>query len=242
MDARKLEVVKYLVISALLGLVPGGSVHAALNGLRDSEAVQAINGLRDDKTAPELNGLADGAQLEAWVLADPANADILHYVVQCARPMASDIESAAGVFRGNFGLVPHWGDQTGMTDYEKTVLVACLGAMVNPGEQHVPVSVRGLGISLEEGEPDAFPFREGAFFAIKDAEGNYRAFTCIDTDQEFVDTSRTCGFGGARGYCQSVTSVWDCAASCDEKESDHTYQCFYEGQRVPTLTTYLDHL
>src|SRR5262245_9399863 len=153
----------------------------ALNGFRDDAGAKALNGYRDDAGAKALNGYRDGSGVKAlngfrdeddpltsWISSERAlqedRLELAHYIVQCAMAPGDDRAVHVGgetyTLRGGFGLLPAWTSGEAMTDSENEILTACLGAHVNPLGKHVPISIRGPGMRLDEGEAELFPVRE----------------------------------------------------------------------------------
>jgi len=224
----------------------------ALNGMRDGAWAQAFNGIQDGSRTQALNGLKDQARsgssndpLASWITSDPAlqseRLELAHYVVQCAMPPGDDrtvtVDGKTHTFRGVFGLLPVWASGEPMTNAENQVLAACLGAHVNPLGVHVPISIRGPGVRVDPGEPELFPVREGAFFALPNGDGALTTYACA---AEYVphegDDSRFCTQPGG---CRSVVGLGPCSGIC-QIDDEGNFRCARGGVEMPgVLTTFM---
>jgi hypothetical protein len=183
--------------------------------------------------------------LAEWISSDPSlqeeRLELAHYVVQCAMAPGDDrtvtVGAKAYTFHGVFGLLPSWTGGNPMTDFENRLLTACLGAHVNPLGAHVPISIRGPGIRVDPGEPQLFPIREGAFFAVDDGNGGLATYACsADSGSHQGDDSRLCS---EPGRCLSVIGLGSCSGIC-QLDDDGNYQCSPDGMEVAgVLTTYM---
>src|SRR5262249_45704965 len=201
---------------------------------------QGVNRIRE---AVQIGPAND--PLAAWISSDPSlqeeRLELAHYVVQCAMAPGDDrsvnVDGKTQMFRGVFGLLPSWTSGNAMTDFENRLLAACLGAHVNPVGAHVPISIRGPGVRIDAGEPELFPIREGAFFAIDDGTGALTAYACsADSGPHQGDDSRLCS---EPGRCLSVIGLGSCSHIC-QLDDDGNYQCSPGGMEVAgVLTTYM---
>ena len=240
------------------------SPRRAMNGLRDGVQGKAMNGLRDGVQGRAMNGLWDGVQREAmngmqdrvrpetrndpltsWITSAPEvkaeRLEMAHYIVQCAMAPGDDrivhIDGKTITFRGVFGLLPSWTSGNAMSDAEYRLLIACLGAHVNPLGEHVPISIRGPGIRVDSGEPEEFPIREGAFFALANGSGALTTYACsADFAPHEGDDSRLCS---EPGRCLSVVGLGSCSNIC-HLDDEGNFLCSNGGLEIAgVLTTYM---
>src|SRR6202158_3854782 len=229
-----------------------GAKAQALNGMLDGARAQVFNGFLDGSQSQALNGLQDHGRpgspqdpLASWITSDPAlqseRIELSHYVIQCAMAPGDDrtvnVEGKTHTFRGVFGLLPEWASGEPMTHAENQVLAACLGAHVNPRGVHVPISIRGPGVRVDPGEPEIFPVREGAFFALPNGDGALTTYACA---AEYVphegDASRFCTQPGG---CRSVVGLGPCSRIC-QIDDEGNFRCARGGVEMPgVLTTFM---
>jgi hypothetical protein len=105
----------------------------------------------------------------AAALADDATRETFSHFVACALPadvtLVGMIDGQDIEFFGDHGLTPEWRDSSLSVSGQRWVS-ACMFAKLNAADIHMPVSLRGpnLGLALLEGEAEAFPLEEGAYF------------------------------------------------------------------------------
>ncbi len=196
-------------------------------------------------SAPSVEAQAPNDPLSRWISSDPdlqaVRLELAHYVVQCAMGPGDDrtvnVEGRSYTFRGVFGLLPSWASGNAMSDAENQLLAACLGAHVNPLGAHVPISIRGPGIRVDPDEPQLFPIREGAFFAIENGSGSLTTYACsADSGPHQGDDSRLCT---EPGRCSSVVGLGSCSGIC-ELDDEGNFHCSNSGLEIAgVLTTYM---
>jgi hypothetical protein len=105
----------------------------------------------------------------AAALADDATRVTFSQLVACALPadvtLVATIDGQDLEFLGDHGLTPEWRNSSLSVSGQRWVS-ACMFAKVNARDVHLPVSLRGpnVGLALVEGEAEAFPLEEGAYF------------------------------------------------------------------------------
>lgn len=225
-----------IVISVLAASLLSTPVLARDDGPRTHDANQIPDAVYPGSTSDPL---------AEWISSDPSleeeRLELAHYIVQCAMAPGDDrtvsVDGKTHTLRGVFGLLPSWTSGNAMTDFENGLLTACLAAHVNPLGAHVPISIRGPGIRVDPGEPELFPIREGAFFAIDDGTGALARYACsADSGPHQGDDSRLCS---EPGRCLSVIGLGSCSGLC-QLDDDGNYQCSPGGMEVAgVVTTYM---
>lgn len=219
----------------------------------------ALNGIvanRVAATAIAENPLAVGRSesiLQANPVSDPLlrtaeGREYLAYIVSCAMPAGTVLETVSGEerysFGGSIGLAPGW-EHRAMTESEKRWVSACLLARVNAYGISVAVSMRGDHASLlpTDGEREAFGQSEGAFYGnvFSAAEDRMEMFACRgaaqaageggglvhrDCAEPAANGLTVCGFryvGDCLDFSPQTPSAHACASGWgDEYQDCHT--------------------
>lgn len=106
----------------------------------------------------------------AALLVDDSRRQMFGFFVACALPEDAVLVGTVGDFGdieffGGHGLAPQW--RTGPLNLDGQRWVsACLFAKLNEEQLHIGLSLRGphLGLALLDGESEAFPLEEAAFY------------------------------------------------------------------------------
>jgi hypothetical protein len=131
----------------------------------------------------------------AAALADNTTRGTFSQFVACALPadvtLVATIDGQDLEFFGDHGLTPEWRNSS-LSESGQRWVSACMFAKLNASDVHLPVSLRGpnLGLALVEGEADAFPLEEGAYFGnlFGPLDQPLQWYACRGKDQAARDT------------------------------------------------------
>ncbi len=192
MNCIKLSVIGFASASLLVGCVGDDPM------LHEQEqALLAVNGLalngmvanRVVATAVAENSLAIGRSggnlqvnpISSQLLNTAEGRDYFTYIVSCAMPSGTVIETPSGSYEGALGLATGW-ETRAMTTSEKRWVSACLLARVNAYGISVEVSLRGdqPSLSPSSSELETFTLAEGAFYGnvFTDADSKMEMYAC----------------------------------------------------------------
>ena len=158
----------------------------------------------------------------AVALADNITRETFSHFVACALP--ADVTLVATVdgqdieFFGDHGLTPEWRNSSLSLQGQQWVS-ACMFAKLNAAEVHLPVSLRGpnFGLALVDGEAEAFPLEEGAYFGnlFVPLQQPIQWYACRGRDQAASD--------------QGALHIHDCSEPDPNKPSITKCGLFFAG-------------
>jgi hypothetical protein len=141
----------------------------AIDGHRASDIVKIRPFARTLMTQPLADVTGRISPGIAAALADDTTRETFSHFVACALPadvtLVATIDGQDIEFFGDHGLTPEWRNSS-LTVPGQRWVSACMFAKLNAAGVHIPVSLRGpnLGLARVEGEAEAFPLEEGAYF------------------------------------------------------------------------------
>jgi hypothetical protein len=193
--------------------------------------------------ALSLNALSLNAA-SASALSDPSTgasfAEYIKYAARCMlRPDQSvtvKYKNASGAdvtatFPGNLALQPEWANRP-LSASDNLWLGACLAAHVNAAGIPVSFSSRGPHPSLAatKEERQAYPLREGAFFATWNPTSSkpWHFYTCFDDPTVAIQSGRTCSSLSA--FDSRCGDYFTLVARCTSSSGSATVAC--EGSQA----------